>query len=516
MSDQMTYWTASAPPPEFPQLRQHEDADYAIVGGGIVGLTLACLLAEQGQQVVVLEGNRVLHGTTGHSTAKVTVQHDLIYSELAAHFNIENARLYYETQDAALQFMRRTAAAMPGGCEWSDEDAYLYASSASATTKLMKEFETYQQLGMPGQWLEEVPLPGLAASALKLPGQAQFHPVRYLNGLIARIVQAGGRIYEQTRIDAKLEHRGGRPLIRALHGPEITARQVIACSQYPFYDGGGFYFARMHPAHSYIMAVQPEQPFPGGMYLSVDEPKRSLRAVTIDGQPMVLVAGESHQTGQGDPASVHFANLERFATQTLGVRQIPYRWSAQDWQTLDKLPYIGPLSPGHPDVWVATGLRKWGMTGGTAAALLLRDLLLGVENRYATLVTPARFGIDPDLKALVKENADVAKHLLAGKLTFPDRDPGHLRRQEGAAVVLAGKRAGAYRDAGGQLHLVDTTCTHMGCECAWNDGARTWDCPCHGSRFDADGQVLSGPAVKPLRRLLPGGEPADATPVTFT
>jgi glycine/D-amino acid oxidase-like deaminating enzyme/nitrite reductase/ring-hydroxylating ferredoxin subunit len=498
-----SYWVESAPPRSFPVLTENIEVDYAIVGAGITGITLAYLLVKEGRRVALLEANEIAHGTTGNTTAKVTVQHDLIYRQFIENFGADSARLYYEANNKAMQFIQRTVAELHIDCEWTEQDAYLYAQTAEGAEQLDQEYEAYRELGIPGEQLDEIPLPIKVHGALKLPAQAQFHPVKYMNGLIDLFVAAGGLVYEHTRIDQKVEkaEEGEHLVISTMDGQQIICSHVIASSHYPFYDGNGFYYTRTHPERSYLMAVKPAIGYPGGMYLSVDEPKRSLRPVTINGEPMVIIGGETHKTGQGDNMNEHYSNLERFGKELLGIESIPYRWSAQDWITLDKLPYIGPITSGHSNVWVATGFRKWGMTNGTVAALLLRDQILDRPNPYSDLFTPSRFKADPSIKNFIVENFNVAKQLIGGKLESIKDEVDKLGPDEGAIVKVDGKRTGAYRDPQGKLHLVDTTCTHMGCELEWNNGERSWDCPCHGSRFDTKGEVIEGPAVQPLKKI---------------
>ncbi len=238
------------------------------------------------------------------------------------------------------------------------------------------------------------------------------------------------------------------------------------------------------------------------MYISADDPTRSLRYTPVNGEPLVLIGGENHKTGQGPDTMLHYLALEAFAEKTLGIEEYVYRWSAQDLITLDKVPYIGPVTADKPNILVATGYRKWGMTNGTTAAMLLTDIILKKENPYRDLFSPSRFKkADPDIKKFISFNANVAGHLLKGKLEFVPKDPSDLQNDEGSVVMVNGKRAGAYKDPEGKLHIVDTTCTHLGCECEWNHGERTWDCPCHGSRYSYDGEVLNGPTEKPLRKI---------------
>jgi glycine/D-amino acid oxidase-like deaminating enzyme/nitrite reductase/ring-hydroxylating ferredoxin subunit len=492
------YWRESISLPSFPKLEKDLTAEAVVVGGGISGITTAYLLAKEGIKVVLIEAGKILNGTTGHTTAKVSAQHDLTYDELITHLGRAKARHYYESANEALQFIKNKVNDYSIDCDFSEEDACLYASSVTYKEKLEKEYKAYQQLGINGAMMESIPFDIPITAALVMKNQAQFHPLKYLAALVQQIIQCGGFIYEHTTAIGVEE--GNRPIVKTKDGYKITCDYVAACSHFPFEDGKGFYFARMYAERSYVIAVKTKQDFPGGMYLSVDEPVRSLRCTSVNGEKVVLIGGESHKTGQGTDTIKHYQALEQFADNVLGIKEYMYRWSAQDLFTLDKVPYIGQASSSHPNLLLATGYRKWGMTSGTAAALLLRDIILKKDNPYKDLFTPSRFHAAPDVKQFIMQNADVAKHLIAGKLQFPTKKPEDLGLDEGSVVMVNGKRAGAYKDEHGTLHIVDTTCTHLGCELNWNDGDRTWDCPCHGSRFSFKGEVMEGPAEQPLKR----------------
>lgn len=491
-----SYWTATADVPTFPKLERDLSADVVVVGAGITGITAAYLLSRQGSKVVLLEAGRVLHGTTGHTTAKATAQHELIYDELIRHFGEDKARLYYEANRDALKFMAETVDGEGIDCGWTAEDATLYAETSSSAGKLEKELRAYERLGIAGSLQDKIALPIEIASALTMKDQARFHPLAYLATLLDRSVRAGAEVFEHTT--AMKVEEGDSPVVITEKGNRILCKHVVSASHFPFLDWKGFYFARMHAERSYVLAARIGQPYPGGMYLSVDKPKRSIRLAEDGSEPLVLIGGEGHKAGQSSCTIRHYEALQAFAESTLGAKEIAYRWSTQDLVTLDKLPYVGPVTSGTPNVLVATGYRKWGMTNGTAAARLLANLVLGVPDAGAGLFDPSRFHADPDIKTFVKDNADVAMQLVSGKLEMTFRTVDELIAGEGAVVRVGGKRAGAYKDPEGNLYLVDTTCTHLGCETHWNDGDRTWDCPCHGSRFSFTGEVVEGPAKEPL------------------
>ncbi|MCC3377400.1 FAD-dependent oxidoreductase [Cohnella sp. REN36] len=494
-----SYWLATSKPPTFEPLPKDIETDFAVVGGGIAGLTTAYLLAKEGRRVALLTANKLFSGTTGYTTAKITAQHDLIYDEYIQHFGEEKARLYYEANRDGGAFIANVVRENAIDCDYAEEDAYVYAAEEANLAKLSKEHAAYARLGIPGEYVDGIPLPVPAKGAVVMKGQARFHPLPYLSFLAAEIVRLGGRIYEDTTAN-KFAEEDGRARISTHRGHSVVCDAVAACSHFPFFDNG-FYFARLHAESSYVLAVKSDYDYPGGMYIGADEPKRSIRSVSYGGERLLLVGGESHKTGQGENTIKHYEALEAFAADALGAREIRYRWSTHDFATLDNLPYIGQATPGSERLFVATGFRKWGMTTGTVAGHLLRDLMLGRDTRYAELYGPARFEADPGVKTFVQQNADVAYHLVKGKLEWLGKQPEDLGPDEGAAVRILGHRAGAYRDPEGQLHLVDTTCTHMGCEVSWNEGDRTWDCPCHASRFDYRGEVVKGPAKKALKRI---------------
>ncbi|NKQ20214.1 FAD-dependent oxidoreductase [Brevibacillus laterosporus] len=493
------YWRDSVTLPTFQSLQEDLEVDIVIIGGGITGITTAYLLVKEGLKVALLEADTLLNGTTGHTTAKITAQHGLIYDELISHMGRTKARQYYEANSEALQFIKQTVEEHQINCDFSQQDAYIYATTKECVHKLEQEFTAYQQLHIPGELISHIPFDIKIHKALSMKNQAQFHPVSYLTKLVQLIVESGGLIFENSMaIDLE---EGNQPTVLTREGRRVTANYVLSCSHFPFYDGLGFYFTRLYAQRSYVIAVKTEKEFPGGMYISADQPTRSLRSTTMNGENIVLIGGESHKTGQGKDTLEHYKALEAFGHEVFGMNEILYRWSAQDLVTLDKVPYIGEITANHRNVLVATGYRKWGMTNGTAAALLLRDIVLKRENSYIDLYRPSRFFINPSLKEFFEQNLDVAKHLISGKLEVPDRKIEDLTNGEGSVVLYNGERAGAYKDDNGQLHIVDTTCTHLGCETEWNHGDRTWDCPCHGSRFSYTGEIIEGPAELPLKRL---------------
>lgn len=493
-------WRATTDLPSFPRLTEDIKVDVAIVGAGIAGITTGYLLAREGLKVALVEAGNVLNGTTAHTTAKITAQHGMLYDELLSHFGQERASMYYQANRDALQFIRDTASKLNIDCGLHEEDAYVYMEKDKDLNKLEKEFEAYEKLGIPGEWVNKLPIPQFASGAIKMPGQARFHPLHYLRRLLEEFVKAGGQVYENTTVH-KVDKEGPLTVVTYRGSHKIQCSHVVAATHFPFLDEGGFYFARLHADRSYALAMKPETAFAGGMYISADKPTRSLRAASWNGEEVVIVGGEGHKTGQHMCTFSYYEALEAYGGKLLGSKGIPFRWSTQDLVTIDKVPYIGQITSKDEGIYVATGFNKWGMTSGTLAGRMLSDQIIGRDNPYSELYTPSRFLADPSIMNLVKENADVAGELISGKVGLVHTRIEDLNPDEGAVVRHNGKKAGAYKDPEGNLHLVDNTCTHMGCETEWNAAERTWDCPCHGSRFSYDGVVFEGPAIKPLEKL---------------
>ncbi|MDG5787451.1 FAD-dependent oxidoreductase [Evansella sp. AB-P1] len=502
--DPESFWLDSTSRPSFEPLKENGSCDVVIVGAGITGITAGYLLSKEGYKVIILEATSVFNGTTGHTTAKITAQHGIIYDELIEHFGEDFAKKYYKTNTNALDFIRDTVKEHQIDCDFQEKDAVLYGTTEKAIRKLEKEYKAYQRLGIPSEIYDSVPFNVDSRRAIAIKKQAQFHPLNYLQTLLDEFIANGGKIYEgTTAVSIMTESETGEDFLTVdtRDGHYITCHNVLSCTHFPFYEAEGFYFARMHSERSYVVAAKGNVDELKGMYLSVDDTKRSVRTVTINGETHLLLGGEGHKTGQGEPMMMHYEALKKFGEEVFEITDIPYRWATQDLYTQDNVPYIGPVSSLHTNIFVATGYRKWGMTSGTAAGFILRDYVMDKNTPEMEVFSTERFQADPSLKHLFKENWDVAKHFMKGKLERVTKKPEDVMPKEGAIVRVNGSRAGAYRDENWELHVVDTTCTHMGCEVEWNNGDCTWDCPCHGSRFSYTGEVIEGPAKEPLRRV---------------
>lgn len=492
-----SYWLTPSEQPHYPQLKQDLKWDVVIVGGGIAGLTLAYLLFKEGIRTVVLEADRILFGTTGHTTAKVTSQHDLIYEKIRTQFSSEHALQYASANESAIKIIQKIVSDLRIDCDFEQQSAYVFTQEERNIQKIVDEVKTASELGIKAEYVESIPFAMRIKAGIRFNNQAQFHPRKYLLAVAKHITDHGCSIYEQSKVVDLEDNAGSFYTLKTGNGSKVKAQTVIIASHYPFFNKAGLYFARIHVERSYILAVKTKEEYPGGMYINAEEPTRSLRSQISDEGVLTLVGGGNHKSGQAEDTRQYYRALIDFAAKHFHVEDIPYHWSAQDCMTLDGLPYAGHFTADTPNLYVATGFGKWGMTNATASAMLIRDLILRGKCEWKEVYSPSRFDLSSSIKNMIVENANVAANLIKGKLS-PLPEDIDILTGEGKVVEMDGHRAGAYKDESGKLHVVDTTCTHMGCELNWNCAERSWDCPCHGSRFDCDGEVIEGPALRSL------------------
>lgn len=423
-------WEQTARLPQFDALTGGVQTDVLIIGGGMAGILCAYFLEQAGVDYLLLEADRICGGVTGNTTAKITSQHGLIYSRLAREFGLEAARLYLEANEAALARYRSLCREID--CDFQEQDAYVY--SLGRRDKLENEVAVLEQLGVPARLVSDLPLPIPAAGAVRFPGQAQFHPLRFI-AAIAR----GLRIHEHTKV---LSLRDGEAVTS---GGTVRAGKVVAATHFPLLNRHGSYFLKLCQHRSYVLALR-GAPELEGMYVDEAEDGLSLRSY----HGLLLLGGGGPRTGKKGGG---WAELSAVAQRAYPNAREAARWATQDCMSLDGVPYIGQYSARTPGLFVAAGFNKWGMTSSMAAAMLLADLVRGRDNPYAALFSPSRSILRPQLAANALE---AAANLLTP--TVP-------------------------------------RCPHMGCALKYNRQEHSWDCPCHGSRFAQDGRLLDNPAM---------------------
>ena len=494
-----SYWRVSSQGRPFPALGGDRGCDVAVLGAGIVGLSAALELSRAGADVVVLEARRVGAGTTGYTTGKLSSLHGLIYAELEESFGAHLAAAYGAANEAGLAAIAANAERYEIECDLRRKPNFTYTESPSGREQIAAEVEAARRAGLAAELVDEVAeLPFPVAAAVRFDDQAELHALRYLHGLAGAAAEHGCAIHEGTRAVAV---KPGQPCqIETEHGARLSAGRVVLATHLPTLDRGLF-FARTHPERSYALLASLRGAVPQGMYLSDESPAHSLRAVPTAAGERLLIGGESHKAGQGDPRE-RYAALEAWARERFEVEAIEHRWASHDHLPHDRLPFVGPLAPfGGSGLLVVTGLQKWGLAMGASAGAIVADLARGEENEWAASFDPGRFDPRHGSLSFAKHNADDGLRFLTGRLAGRRRSSDELGPGEGAVVAAGLGQRAAYRDEDGKLHLHSARCTHLGCIVRFNAAERSWDCPCHGSRFDAvDGAVLEGPAVRALPR----------------
>jgi glycine/D-amino acid oxidase-like deaminating enzyme/nitrite reductase/ring-hydroxylating ferredoxin subunit len=440
-----------------------------VIGAGIAGLTTALLLKRAGARVAVVEGGRVARGVSGSTTAKVTAGHTMAYTSVEGSFGAAGAAAYAASHQEAVETVAALTGELGVDCQFTRLSHYVYSVDGGQREALAAEAAAAARAGLAATAVDAVPLPYATAGAVRFDGQAQFHPRRYLLALAAAIPGDGCHLFEDSRV---LDIREGTPCIVRSANRTVRGRDVVVTTHQPFVDRGNLY-AKVAPKRSYVLTapIAPDAA-PEGTFISTEQP------------------GEVREPER-------FQRLEAWMRERFPVGETVHRWSVQDAYSADRVPFIGRLQAGDGHVLVATGFSGWGMTGGTVAGRILSDAVTGTHNPHAWLYDPNRR--PHGTGQLLRQNARVAGRYVAGAIPRRRRaSAAHLAPGEATVLQAPGGKVAAYRDESGVLHAVSATCTHLGCTVAWNGAERTWDCPCHGSRFGHRGEVLQAPAVSPL------------------
>ncbi len=491
-----SFWMETTPETSHPPLPGNLETDVAVVGGGVAGITTAVLLKQAGYTVTVIEGDRVCRGVTGHTTAKVTSLHRLIYADLIDRFGSRQAQQYADANQAAIGTIASFVLEYNIPCDFVRKPAYTYAESEDSRDRVAAEADAAKSLGLPATFTEDVPLPARTYGAVRFADQAQFHPRNYLLLLAGHLPGEGSYVFEMTRA-VDIEEQPGGVTVKTNRG-SLSSDYAVLATHYPIYDRPGAYFARMQPSRSYALGIRIDEPFPDGMFINAAGPVHSWRSQPSGDGDLVLVTGAAHDTGKATDTREHYRSLEAYARSVYRARSVDYRWSAQDYITADRVPCIGRLAEGHDRVFVATGFGKWGMAAGTAAGMIVTDLIRGRTNPWAEVFDPSRFREQPDYPDRVHKKLQAVGGTFEVDAARIDREVATIPPQEGKVVEIDGQKVAVYRDGRGALRTLDPTCMHMGCTVAWNNAEETWDCPCHGSRYDASGKVIGSPTVKDL------------------
>ena len=447
-------------------LDKNIEVDVCIIGGGITGISTAYYLSKEGGiKVAVFEKDKICSKTTGKTTGKITSQHHLFYKYLIDSKGKDFAKKYLKANEQAIKNIEEIINKESIECDFKRKKAYVFTKEPGKLQMINDEINAVKSLGMNAKFSNEIEVLGKIEGAIEFENQAQFNPVKYVNGLSKCVLENGGDIFENTKVTDYEKSESGFIVKAEADGKSrnIFAKYVVVATRYPIFNVPGFHFIKMYQELEYGIAIKTDVKL-NGMYVSCEVPTISFRDYKDDAENYILIVGNGHKTGEKTENNGFYV-LEDFAKKYFPGSEIKYRWNAEDSIGLDKIPYIGEYSEVRENMFVATGFKKWGMTSSNIAANMITDMILKRENKYEAIFKSTR--VEPI------KNKDEMINML---------------KEAGENIVLPRLK----------LENGKKYCAHLGCELTWNEVTKTWDCPCHGSRYEHDGKLIEGPAVHDL------------------
>ena len=482
--------------PEHISRHMPAQADVVVVGGGITGISTALRLQREGKKCVVLEAQNIGFGTTGGTTAHLNTLLDTPYYTIKDNFGQNNADLVFTLVSKALNLIEKNVIGYEIDCSFEWKDAYLFAHDKKQNNELDKIVESARLSGVNIDFCEQIPVPAVFEKAARLSGQAQIHATKYLYGIAEAFERMGGSIIQNCRVTDVI-HEQDETTVHASKGKIKTDHVVYATHTPP---GVNVLHFEVAPYRSYVLAVTlADNNYPDALVYDLDEPYHYYRTQEVDGKKYLIFGGEDHKTGHLENTEYCFTKLESYLRKQYAIDEVAFKWSSQYFEPADGLPYIGHL-PGNPsNVWVATGFGGNGMIYGTLTSCILTDLICKGESAYAQLFSPSRFKPVAGFSNIIKEGADAAAMLIGNKFAFEKIEGAvELACNEAKLVRFEGHSVGLYKNEEGKLFAVNPACPHISCNVCWNGAEKTWDCPCHGSRFSFTGELMTAPARKDL------------------
>lgn len=492
-------WIETTEDISFQSLEKDITTDVCIIGAGITGITTAYLLKEQGISFALLEKDKICSGVTAYTTGKITSQHGLFYSYLLEQFGENTAKGYLKSNEDAINSIQQIVEKEKIDCDFEKQNAIVYTNKHDKLRDIKKEVEVLRKLNFPAKFLENVSLPFNTLGGIEFENQAQFNSRKYCIGLIKKLNQ--NSIFENSKvIDIEKDKDGYKTICE--NGRVVKSKYVVIASHYPILNFPGFYFLKMYQDKSYIIAVDTKQEVFDGMYYSADEPVTSFRTAKLNDRRLLLVGGSGHKTGDTSiDITSRYKNLENYIRSLYPKAEVLYKWTTEDCVTLDKIPYIGQFSSLMPNVFVATGFKKWGMSSSLVAAKIISNEIAGVKYKYADIYKATRFGPIKNGNETGNMLKQTGYSLFLNRIKTPILSYDELKVGEGGVVSYKGKKLGIYKKSKDEIIAVKPYCTHLGCELSWNPLEKTWDCPCHGSRFNFEGKLLTEPSKKDLEKV---------------
>lgn len=504
-------------------------SDVCIIGCGIAGLSTAYYLAKNGLKVILVDKSGIGEKASGHTTAKITFGHGLIYDYLINSFGIEFAYKYLKSNKKAISNIKNIIDLENIDCDFEFKHNYIYTQNQDNLYKINNEVKAINTLlnfnnnyiqqnksnfshnnintferenkNSYTQFVTSCELPFKIAGAIKLEKQAQFHPRKYMDGLANSIIKNRGLIFTKSvatdvrKINDKYE--------TYVNNYKIQSKYIVIASHYPFINFPGFYFTKMYQSTSYAMGIETDKKIPDEMYINDEEPILSFRNAVYNNKKILIIGGGNHKTGYSPDSEPFFGYnyLDKQRLKYFPDSKILYKWNTRDCITLDKIPYIGAFSSFMPNVYIATGFNKWGMTTSNVAANIISNSILNKNNEFSNVFNSTRFNLIKNKQEVKNMASQTIKSFITSKIKIPTEDLSKIQNNNGAIIKIDGISVGIFKDEFGKIYSVNPTCTHLGCLLTWNNVDKTWDCPCHGSRFDYTGKNLYDPAFKDLEKI---------------
>lgn len=490
------------------KITNNYETDVCIIGAGLAGLSTGYYLAKEGVNVIILDKDNIGQKVSGNTTAKITLQHNLIYDYLIKSFGTDFAMKYFKSNKEAISNIKKIIDDENIECDFEYQDNYVYTTNQDDITKIHNEIKAINSLSnilnsnekdIFADFVTSCNLPFKICGAIKVKDQAQFHPLKYMFGLSKAIKNKGGIIFTNSLVTDVKQKDGVYTTYTDKHF--IKSKYIVIASHFPFKDFPGFYFSKMYQSTSYVLGIDTKSDLFDGMYISSDKPTFSYRTAKYKDKKILIMAGGDHKTGYApDNNQTGYNILEQEAKKYYPNCEILYKWNTRDCITIDKVPYIGDFSNLMPNMFVATGFNKWGITSSNVAANIIRDKILGIKNEYSKIYEATRFSPIKNAHEMKNITSQVLKSFVTNRIKIKEKNLSAIKNDNGGIIKVNGASIGIYKDINGKVFAVNPTCTHLGCLLTWNNLDKTWDCPCHGSRFDYTGKNLYDPAFKDLER----------------
>lgn len=484
----------------FNSLNEDISTHVCIIGGGILGITCAYYLSKKGINTVLLEKDEIARKVSGHTTAKITSQHNLIYKYLIDSLGKDLAKQYLEANECGLANIKDIIKNEKIDCDLEIQDAFVYTTNPDEVEKIKLENEAVNSLGFNSTFVTETDLPFKILGAIKFPNQGQFNPIKYINGITEKIIKNNGKIFTNTEV-TDIKKNNDKYHIYTSNKSIVNAKYVILASHYPFIDRLGYYFLKMYQSTSYVIGVDIGNNYFNGMYINNSSPIYSYRFAQNGNKKILLVGGADYKTGSKIDLSKAYSILENEVRKCYPKCTVLYKWNTEDCISLDKIPYIGEFSNLMPNVYIGTGFNKWGMTSSNIAANIIIDKICGKENKYEEVFKSTRLHPIKNNEELGNMIKETTNSLVINKFKVKELDLKKIKNDTGHVLEYNGEKLGIYKDIHGEIFAVKPICTHLGCLLSFNNLDKTWDCPCHGSRFDYTGKSLYNPAIKDLEKI---------------